>query len=85
MLAFINRLFEHPAFDSPNLSSEVRRAKSDITEFSLAVTYLPASAETAVTGEATTAAGNGPAGAGGGEDAEPPEAAGEGAREEAEE
>ena len=45
MLDFIGRLFEHPAFRSPNLFSETRRGQSDVTDFSLAVTYLPARAE----------------------------------------
>jgi Tfp pilus assembly protein PilN len=45
ILTFISRLFEHPAFRAPNLSSESRRARADVTEFTLSVTYLPAQAE----------------------------------------
>ncbi len=46
ILDFIGRLFEHPAFRSPNLSSETRRGRSEITEFALSVIYLPARAAT---------------------------------------
>ena len=72
MLEFVNRLFEHPAFRNPNLASEVRRAKSDITEFDLTATYLPAVAATPAR----------PAPAAG---AEPPGAAADGSAGEAEE
>ncbi|MFQ5350384.1 MAG: PilN domain-containing protein [Thermoanaerobaculia bacterium] len=44
MLNFVGRLFKHPAFRNPNLASENRRAKSNITEFDLSATYLPARA-----------------------------------------
>lgn len=44
MLEFIGELFEHPAFRNPNLASENRRAQSDVTEFDLTATYLPARA-----------------------------------------
>ncbi len=44
MLDFVGQLFEHPAFRSPNLSSESRPGKSDVTDFALTVTYLPAQA-----------------------------------------
>lgn len=44
ILAFVGRLFEHPAFRAPNLASETRRARASVTEFALSVTYLPARA-----------------------------------------
>lgn len=39
LLEFVDRLFEHPAFDTPKLSKEAK-AGGDLT-FSLTVTYLP--------------------------------------------
>lgn len=41
ILELVNALFEHPAFRSPNLESEMRRGGSSVTEFALTVTYLP--------------------------------------------
>ena len=47
ILEFVSELFEHDAFREPNLSSEDRRPRSNVTEFSLSATYLPARAEAA--------------------------------------
>jgi len=47
MLDFISLLFEHPAFRNPNLASENRPGKSNVTDFALTVTYLPARAAAA--------------------------------------
>ena len=41
LLEFIDRLFEHPAFDTPKLSKEAHQAGGGLTSFSLSVTYLP--------------------------------------------
>ena len=45
ILEFVGELFEHPAFRHPNLASESRRARSNVTEFVLSAVYLPALAE----------------------------------------
>jgi Tfp pilus assembly protein PilN len=41
MLRFVERLFANPAFRSPNLASETRRAQTNVIEFALTVSYLP--------------------------------------------
>ncbi len=51
ILEFVNALFEHPAFRSPNLESEMRRGGSPVTEFALTVTYLPERAAVAAAAE----------------------------------
>lgn len=43
LLEFVDRLFQHPAFDRPNLSRESEKKDSRI-QFELAVTYLPEAA-----------------------------------------
>lgn len=40
LLEFVDKLFAHPAFDSPNLTRE-GRAGGGVTEFDLHVVYLP--------------------------------------------
>lgn len=42
LLEFVDRLFEHPSFDTPKLSREARQG--GVTSFSLSVTYLPGAA-----------------------------------------
>jgi len=54
MLDFVGQLFEHPAFRNPNLASESRRAKTNVTEFALSATYLPANGANAAAGEEET-------------------------------
>ncbi len=54
ILEFIGQLFEHASFRDPDLSSESRRPRSNLTEFSLTVIYLPAAAA-AVADEAGSA------------------------------
>jgi Tfp pilus assembly protein PilN len=56
MLGLLGRLFKHRAFRDPNLSSENRPAKSNVTDFALTVTYLPTPAA-AAPGTAAGAAG----------------------------
>lgn len=40
LLEFVDRLFEHPAFDSPKLSREGKQG-GELTSFTLSVVYLP--------------------------------------------
>jgi Tfp pilus assembly protein PilN len=79
MLEFVGQLFEHPAFRYPNLASENRRAKSNVTEFALTATYLPARAAAAPTvaapGPATDTAPSGDTGPEPAEDDAAPEPA----------
>jgi Tfp pilus assembly protein PilN len=67
MLEFVEQLFEHPAFRNPNLSSENRRAKSNVTEFALSAVYLPERAEPAPAATAPRPTADEAAGAGEGE------------------
>ena len=62
LLEFVDRLFQHPAFDQPNLARESERKDSRI-QFELAVAYLPevagdsgAAATSAVASSAATTA-----------------------------
>jgi Tfp pilus assembly protein PilN len=57
ILQFVGQLFEHAAFRNPNLSSESRRPRSNVTEFALAVTYLPERAGPAPAGAAAQEGG----------------------------
>jgi len=57
LLEFVDRLFEHPAFDAPNLSSESRTRAGGL-DFEMTVGYLPAgSGFGALDGAASTPGG----------------------------
>lgn len=44
LLAFVDALFAHEAFGSPDLGREARKEKRGVVEFSLSVSYLPLAA-----------------------------------------
>ncbi len=61
ILKFVNKLFRHPAFRDPDLSSESRRDRANVIEFALTVRYLPESGEEAAAGAGGGGGDGGPA------------------------